>query len=227
MDEMEPRQALVDLRAGEVHAMIVVPQRRGWLIHRIDVFSIANHARLSVVEVSSFAVGGKDEVGWISVMLRGCLTTVKVHGNRHRQFIVMCHDGTPSATRYERRARHDAVISPYLGCQPCENRGLTDLLGDLVVVRRLIAPDGLEDGWDGESGTKRFGKRCLAVEKSACAALSAVVGFAADAAGSEQRGKPNADHARPTDFQRTSAGELKTMQITHRRPPDRRLTIRL
>lgn len=84
-DDVGPGDAAVDLRAGEVHAVVVVPEQGGRLLVGIDVVRdpVGEAAAVGAAVVRRpVSGGGQDQVGGVAVALRRGHAPVEVGDDR-------------------------------------------------------------------------------------------------------------------------------------------------
>src|SRR5215207_1567290 len=148
-DYVEPSEAPPHLRSGEVHAVVVVPERSGSLLQRVGVVFEAT-TRSHIVHRTMFAARivrrspRHDEVRRVAVALGGSTSPVQVRGDRHRKLVGLSHDGLSTAAALYGGAGEDALVAPYLRLFARQDLQATCLLRYLVVVCFGVEARGLQ-----------------------------------------------------------------------------------
>lgn len=88
--DVEPSQPAVNLRAGEVHPMVVIPEGGGPLLHRVRVLLGSLLKRpAGPLGCAGGLAGGQQQVGWVAVVLRWGAAAVQVYGDRHGELVAV------------------------------------------------------------------------------------------------------------------------------------------
>jgi hypothetical protein len=150
-DNVEPGQAPVHLRAGEIHPVVVVPQRRPPLPHRVGVVAPA---------------GGRDEIGGVAVAVRGGVSAVQMHCDRYRQVVAVGDHRRAPGAGDECRAREPPVIAEDPGTQSRQDLHVRLALSELVEVGGRVAACRPRDRWDRQRDRVRAGQPGRAAQNS-------------------------------------------------------------
>ena len=135
-EQVEAGQPAPDLRAGEVHPVVVVPQRRGPLLVRVAVVAeaVPDVARLVLVVVGVVVgvVLGQHEVHRVAVVRRRHVAAVQVHHGRPGQPVAVPDGDGLAPAGPEGRSGELAVVAPDLGLHPRQDLHPGGPLHDLV-----------------------------------------------------------------------------------------------
>src|SRR5215204_4942927 len=162
-DDVEAGQPLVNLGTGEVHAVVVVPERGCRLVHRVDVllgpaiYPTHRDAAVAFVPVER-AVSRQDEVCWVTVALGRRHASVQVDYRRHRQFVALVDHDLPSALGLDSGTWEIALVAPDSGIEPRQDLRPYLFLRELVVIRLGVGVYGLQNRRDGQRDGERFGQ---------------------------------------------------------------------
>src|SRR5687768_2016733 len=112
---MEAGQSPPDVRTGEIHAVVVVPEGRGALLQRVGVVlgvPRTPHARRAV-SCHRMVVGHvlrRDQVGRVAVAPRGSPPAVQVRGDRHGQLVTLANYDLPTTACLYGRTGEDPIV---------------------------------------------------------------------------------------------------------------------
>lgn len=149
-----PGQPGVDVGTGEVHRVVVVPERRGGLLQRVGVGprpggdAAGDRARPGVAVVLVRGAGRQHRVGRVAVVLGWGAAAVQVQHGRDVELVAQRDLGRLPRPGPDRGAGERAVVGHQPGAAPGQHLHV-DGPGDQLVCRSARAADARRSGGQG------------------------------------------------------------------------------